>query len=158
MKLTQENSILLYHYCTEIADALRPILNTKQFDNVDENYWIEKLSEFKNILLQILESETFPSPAPIPLIDPENPFLKLANINPYIPSPLLDEGTRKYMDKIFDEIKTRSGDNRYHDILNSTLQTLLNNIPGYPMSKREAIVTAFNITDEVMAKLKERNQ
>jgi len=114
MQLTQENSTLLFHYCKEIADALRPILNTKQFDNVDENYWIEKLSEFKNILLQILETENLPSPAPVT--------------------------------------------DRYINILNSTLQSLLNNIPGYPITNREAIVTAFDITEEVMAKLKARNQ
>ena len=114
MQLTQENTALLFHYCKEIADALRPILNTKQFNNVDDNYWIEKLSEFKNILLQILETETFPPPAPVP--------------------------------------------DQYVNILNSTLQSLLNNIPGYPLSNREAIVTAFDITEEVMAKLKERNQ
>ena len=113
MQLTQENTTLLFHYCKEIAAALRPVLNTKQYNNVDENYWIEKLSEFKEILLQILEIENLPSPAPVT--------------------------------------------NQYINILNSTLQSLLNNIPGYPLSNREAIVTAFDITEEVMTKLKERN-
>ena len=157
MQLTQENTTLLFHYCKEIADALRPILGTEQFDNVDKNYWIEKLSEFKEILLQILEIENLPSPARTPAIDLENPFLKLQNPVPFTPSPLLDESTQKYLDKIFDKIQSRDESNRYDRILNSVLISLLD-LEGSPMTYPDRIITSFDITDQVITELEKRNQ
>jgi hypothetical protein len=47
---------------------------------------------------------------------------------------------------------------RYDSILNDTLQTMMMEPTGGLMSMKQRIETAFDITEEVMAKLKERNQ
>jgi len=62
MEFNKENALKLYHYCTEIADALRPFLNTDQYDKAEPEYWIPKLSEFEKIISDILET---PSPIDI---------------------------------------------------------------------------------------------
>lgn len=58
VNLDRENTLKMYHYCTEIADALRPFLNTPDiYSQADPQYWIEKLTEFKTVIDSILPSE-----------------------------------------------------------------------------------------------------
>ena len=58
VNLNRENTLKLYHYCTEIADALRVFLNTPGFyDNAEPEYWIPKLTEFKAVIDSILTKE-----------------------------------------------------------------------------------------------------
>jgi hypothetical protein len=54
MVLTKENSLQLYHYCTCIADAIRPFLNSNPLPEADPIYWIPKLTEFEAIIDSIL--------------------------------------------------------------------------------------------------------
>jgi hypothetical protein len=55
MVLTKENSLKLYHYCTSIADALRPLLNNDDnFKRVEPEYWINSLTGFQAVIDSIL--------------------------------------------------------------------------------------------------------
>ena len=56
MQLTNENTLSLYHFCVHIADALRPILNTHNYNDADPSYWIPKLTQFEQIIKEILET------------------------------------------------------------------------------------------------------
>ena len=62
MEFTKENILHLHHYCVEIADALRPILGTHNYNNAEPTYWIPKLTQFEKIISDILET---PSPIDI---------------------------------------------------------------------------------------------
>lgn len=57
MKFDEHNSVVLYHYFKELSDALRPVLNTKNYEGVDQDFWIEKLSELKTIINGIIYSD-----------------------------------------------------------------------------------------------------
>jgi hypothetical protein len=58
VNLTKENTLKLYHYCTEIADALRPFLNRSNiYSQADPEYWIHKLTEFKAVIDSMLPLE-----------------------------------------------------------------------------------------------------
>ena len=55
VNLDRENTLKLYHYCTEIADALRPFLNTPDiYSQADPAFWLPKLTEFKEIIRGML--------------------------------------------------------------------------------------------------------
>lgn len=66
MQLTEKNLLAFYHYATSLVDAIRPMLNTKNFDNIENpEYWHKSLSEFKTIISNILEDQN----ESIPLTD-----------------------------------------------------------------------------------------
>ena len=54
MEMNQESASTLFHYCNEIANALRGVLNTHKFEDMDQSFWNSKLSEFKIIIEDIL--------------------------------------------------------------------------------------------------------
>jgi len=53
MELNKENSLHLYHYCSEITDALRPILNTPDLP-INNEYWFDTLLRFRTLIDGIL--------------------------------------------------------------------------------------------------------
>lgn len=55
MQFNLENSSTLFHYCNELADALRGVLNTQQYNSVDQIFWEQKLNELKIIIDNILD-------------------------------------------------------------------------------------------------------
>jgi len=57
MEFNQENSSTLFHYCNELADALRGVLNIQQYNSVDQIFWEQKLNELKRIINNILDEE-----------------------------------------------------------------------------------------------------
>jgi len=61
MILTKENTLHLYHYCVEIADALRPFLNIHNYNDADPSFWIPKLTQFEKIISDILQLSEKPS-------------------------------------------------------------------------------------------------
>jgi hypothetical protein len=57
MQFTNESASTLFHYCFELSDCLRPIIGSKQFDEVDPVFWNDKLNELKRIIDGILEND-----------------------------------------------------------------------------------------------------
>lgn len=54
MELTKKQSLELYHYCTSVTDALRPMLNTPDTPEVNTAYWIDTLTRFKKVIESML--------------------------------------------------------------------------------------------------------
>ena len=71
MEFTNESASTLFHYCFELSDALRPVIGSKQYDSVDKKFWIDKLTELKNIVDGILDNHKI-------TIDDE--FIKIAHL------------------------------------------------------------------------------
>jgi len=75
MKFTNESASTLFHYCFELSDALRPVIGSKQYDSIDKKFWIDKLTELKNIVDGILGNNKI-------TIDDE--FIKYAHLGIFI--------------------------------------------------------------------------
>ena len=57
MELNQESASTLFHYCNEMANALRGVLNTNKYNDIDKAYFEEKLIQFVKIIEDILHCE-----------------------------------------------------------------------------------------------------
>jgi hypothetical protein len=55
MTFTEENALKFHHYSASLTEAMRPILHTKKFDEINEEYWQKSLKEFVVIIQEILE-------------------------------------------------------------------------------------------------------
>lgn len=57
INLDHQNSLMLYHYFTELSDALRPILHNPAIikDQTNLNYWYEKLFQLRSIINDIID-------------------------------------------------------------------------------------------------------
>ena len=60
MNFNTETTSTLFHYCNEIANSLRGVLNTHKFEDMDEMYFTDKLIEFKQVINNCLELEQMP--------------------------------------------------------------------------------------------------
>jgi len=58
MELTKKDALILYHYCTSITDALRPVLNTDDQSKINNEYWSDTLFRFNNVITNILNYES----------------------------------------------------------------------------------------------------
>ena len=57
INLDHQNSLMLYHYFTELTDSLRPILHNPKLtqDQINENFWFEKLLQLRSIINDIID-------------------------------------------------------------------------------------------------------
>ena len=57
INLDLNNRLKIYHYFTELLDPLRPILHypDKLLDQIQINYWFEKLFQLRSIINDIIE-------------------------------------------------------------------------------------------------------
>lgn len=130
MQFNKETTLHLYHYCTEIADALRKYLNTDDnFDKAEPEYWLPKLSQFKEVISIILD----------------NP--KTENQTSFLVDLFGENGSQQIIDLI-DSIRK---DQFYQNLLSRTLSTIL--IKASDMQISDRINTAIRITNEVIEKL-----
>ena len=57
MNFNVETTSTLFHFCNELANALRAPLNTGKFQDMDVEYWQDKLTEFKIVIDSILNND-----------------------------------------------------------------------------------------------------
>lgn len=135
MKFTEENSLKFFHYLTSLTDGMRPVLNTKDFENINPEYWEKSLNEFQVIISDILENK--------PKI--QSSFL----------SDLFGENGFNQLLDLVDSIRK---DQFYETLLSRNLQILLTvkHLPTFEVSDR--INTAIQITNEVIAKLEDQKK
>ena len=55
LNLNHQNSLMLYHFFTELTDALRPVLHNPNKTEIDIQFWFEKLFQLRSIINDCIE-------------------------------------------------------------------------------------------------------
>jgi hypothetical protein len=58
MNLNEHTALELRHFLSSIEESLRPLLQTKNFIDINPEYWINSLKRFKGVIDNILGSES----------------------------------------------------------------------------------------------------